>query len=945
MLHGYRPRIPLVCAIAAGITFMQTASGAPMAMLTWEEDITQFANMFSAETSDAKAASPIASAPRPAARPIRRKVTPSAPRPRPKARPRPSVERVDAPIRKKAVAPRPKPQPRREEPRATKPARQAPRTAPKVRETPDEIEPADEGLEPIENPDLQAAPPLALDPLDSQTTLSGKEVSGKEINIPALDPEKSSPWTFGASSQWSSKFYFRGLNVLERISPDEAPDGITSSRLTLDYADPFAGRWQLGAGYIEALDAQLTNANARQVGPNLLNSKGRKDARLSRFDDHRVGSKERYSEADFWLNYSRPIVGDLSGMVGLSHYQFSDAGFWDTDATSELNLGLSYSGLKHVDLGLNYTWDFDAFDGSYVELNARAKGLPELYKNGYTSVRLVPRARLAYDLEYNGDNSGWNHAEVGLDMPIQLTRNISLLLAASYAKDLGDSLRDGTDRTDDGFWFSAMVNVGDLLALKGSQAESTAYASGKGKVPVLPEAATPKSGWRFSGGAGWRSLDASITTSRVPFLTSALGLFDRSADEGDVGLATGSRDANYADGSVRTAGRRDGTGSRSGGSVLPGTSFQERNQQVLFTSQTYSTGETGERFSFQDQDSDGRISPYLRLDYDFIRRERSSVSAGLAYMYTGAELDTGTRLAAVQTGLERSTTHLFLYDANELAGDVNASNGSLIVDANAFANSQGTGTSEEVRAFLRSRTPQQGSQTLESTRSRIATFVSTGLDVGLHSISVPLTFSWEVNDKLRLSLSAGPTLNILNYDLTTVVDARQVSNFGKGREVSNDTNFQGRGGLRASNDFTEGNTFGGKEGNGSNPTLTTSGALRSGQFARGTSVAPRVATGAASAASGVVAGSAGGKGADVDSPVLPGKSVARRTYRDSGSELLLGATAQATATWDLDATDTWYLELWGRYDYMSSFTISNSVSSAEVDASSWSLGAGLGYRF
>ena len=105
------------------------------------------------------------------------------------------------------------------------------------------------------------------------------------------------------------------------------------------------------------------------------------------------------------------------------------------------------------------------------------------------------------------------------------------------------------------------------------------------------------------------------------------------------------------------------------------------------------------------------------------------------------------------------------------------------------------------------------------------------------------------------------------------------------------------------------------------------------------------AASAAAASGGAPGNAAGGKGANVNSPRLPGTDVGHRVWRDSGTELRWGAAVQGSLLWDLDDQDAWFVEFWGRYDYVSPFTISNGVTSSRIDASSWSMGAGLGYRF
>ena len=90
----------------------------------------------------------------------------------------------------------------------------------------------------------------------------------------------------------------------------------------------------------------------------------------------------------------------------------------------------------------------------------------------------------------------------------------------------------------------------------------------------------------------------------------------------------------------------------------------------------------------------------------------------------------------------------------------------------------------------------------------------------------------------------------------------------------------------------------------------------------------------------------GGKGEkNLAAPRLTGTSLGRELRRDRDQNLTWGLTGQATITFDIDAQDRWFVEAWGRYQWLDDLSASNEFGSVEIDPSNFSVGMGLGYRF
>ncbi len=742
------------------------------------------------------------------------------------------------------------------------------------------------GLKPEREPEAQAAPPL---PPPAPTTM---------LNL---------------STGWMNKIYFRGLDVLDRVSPDNANSGASNSVILLNRGD-----WEAGLQYIQALDQQLPDGALSDQDPNAVDKQGR---RTSRNESFRIPSRERYAEVDTWIKYNHDLIAKkLNGSLGIAHYQFDDKRFWGISDATELQAGLSWNDFKYVVPSATYAWDFNGFNGSYLEFSLAGRTLP-VWKSGDVAVGFQPYARVAYDLKYNGDNNGWNNAEIGFSVPIRLNKYLQLNLTGNYSKDLGDHTATGRNRTDDGFWGGISISTNTSF---NNFATPAGVDYGKGKGPMIQQI-NPPGPWAVRAGMGTRTLSADFA-ERGMILVPALAVVDREPDAGT--LANGHDNLNYKDGSIKPHGTADlgGTAHYTGG-ASSGT-LADKDQQVLFTSDRYSYAGRDYAHGYNSEDKDNVIYPYIGFSYELpFGKTLGHFSIGAQYSFAHGEFDSGIKLSGLSFADETYAKHLFLYDLNSFSND-----NTLIYD-----------TQPRIDIFDQ-RDPQQGVQVVKTEKAKVATFIQSKLDVDLHSLWIPLEYTKDLGPRAHFSFSAGPTLNFFDVSLTSTAYARELDNLKGGNGLTNDVNFKVHKGL-LSNDFLE-PASGGKGKGTTNGTLvvgtTSGGATATANSNRNN--APNVPVAASSNPS-TAASQTGVKGGNSLAPTLPGRDVGSQTWNRDEQHFELGAAVQASLKWDLDEASRWYIEIWGRYDYVSQFSISTPVSSSNIDVSSWGIGAGVGHRF
>ena len=769
----------------------------------------------------------------------------------------------------------------------------------------------------------------------------------KEAPAPVAVASVDNRPTIFFTTGYSNRLYFRGLDILDRISPDNA-SGAFTNRIKVT-----KGGWEFGAQYLSALDTQLPDQDALGIEPNLNDSTGTPNPNASAYEGYRVPSKDRYAELDLWTSYSHYLGNKFTGTIGATYYHFLNKQFWGVQDAFELQAAVSYSGFKYVEPTLLYAYDFNGFKGGYAELTVAGKGIP--YRNFLTPETgmkwsATPYAKLAYDFSYNGVDSGWNHAEIGVNVPITLNKHLALNVNGAYVADLGDD-SGGRDRADSGWWFGLSLSAATRLGAFPDSGLSD--PSGKGKVALT---APPDRKWSFSGGIGGRSINADFDEDSQSF-TSALSHVTRKVDRGSVGLADSTADKVYEDGTVHSntqPGTIAGTSKFTGGQVT-GTR-EDRDQQVRFLASQYYYSNILDRYERNVTDEDRALYPYFRLDRELANYGNGTLSLGLMYSFTASELDSGTGLSALDRANELFQQHHYLYDVNEL-DDVNARTpgaATIIFNDEAMAGDPFFAGNPGAQEFYGTRDPQQAIIEVITEVNKTATFIHSDLDVSLHSLSAPLSWEWDLGQRTHLSLSAGPVVNVINAELTTRAWSRDLENLAGGRVVSNTTGeLLIRTGAPYSTDFVEGNqtapktggTSSGVPGSANTPSNSSSFGAGSVGAVRPASPATVIIPGVTDPNPGTPGTGGGGKGGSALSPRLPGIDRGSRSWNNSDTDFSIGAFAQASLKYDLDQKDRWYIEIWGRYDYIKPVTIGNGAGSAEIDASSWGIGGGVGLRF
>lgn len=709
-----------------------------------------------------------------------------------------------------------------------------------------------------------------------------------------------------------SDFYFRGQNVLDRISPDEADSGLIRNGMDATY---FFGKnaIKLSAAQIYSLSQQLPNGDSAQYS-------GPSNPDFEDLQDFRRAPRDRYSELNFSLGYSREFLNGVFapdqaflGTVGLSHYRFSNSQFWNSgdggiDHTSEWMARLAYIGMGRQ--GGSFSWnitpsvewnhDFDAFPGDFLQFNLDGEFTIAPWK-----LRIAPHVGVGYDMKYTGENNDWNHIEASVTLSRPLTQNLALNLIGGYNWSLDGGSDDRERRADDGFFGAVSLSL-NLGAYTATAPESASGNAGKNIVIDTPD----RNRWSLSAGAGYRELDASFSSKPIKAY-DALGLVRRQPGGGKDGFADASG-ADYLNGSIGGPNPGiPGTSGFVGGERLGSAATADR--QALFRSQRFAYRQESSTQSQGEEDSDEILSPYVKLSYDLVDHAHWALGFGLQYAFSDADAFSGLSPVTLSHGFERVTNKGFIYDFDErLSGGQEF----LITDPDAYADYlAGIFSDPDLAEGQRSRRPQSTDEVIENEVVRVAGFLESSLSVRLHEITVPLSVTFKPSRRYEISLAVGPTLNLFDTELSSELNFQELPNLEGGRVLSRNLSFERRSEL-----FSDG---------------TSQSA--SGTAAASAADAPAQRPGARPAP---------GKGSlNTSYPRLPGRTVATRRSVEDDQHFSWGVMGQGTLTIYLDDAQKWFFDVWGRYNYVSPFTVSNDLTSAEVDASSWSAGAGLGFRF
>lgn len=725
-----------------------------------------------------------------------------------------------------------------------------------------------------------------------------------------------------------SRYMFRGLDVAYRTGIDKNNE----SAFVGTNAAVSIGNFAVGAWYIQSLNSYVPG------GASFDNSFGNLKKPLS----FKTPPRERYQEYDLFANYTFRLTHDLALTAGMNYYWFSDGRFWaqgseHINSTMEAAASLNWTGIPYLNQSLSYYYDFDAFKGGFLEYKAFLRPI-QLCRRGDFAIGLSPSLGVSYDFRYNGTNNGWNNLEPGLDLPIRITEGLSLNVGVKYSWDLNDHSVGAHGapaiRTDDRLWFSASFQY------QFPTAEALAPRDGKVLSPVLASSGAEDPGrWRVSAGAGMRTMHASFEVGRAaPYDLGSL--FGKKTGGGDLGFATDKKDAHYLDGSVfgNSSNFGDGTSDftvKNTSQVTDDTRHGDGgiNRQIAYHSEEYKYSKTDQRDGFNHTDDDQVAYPYLNLSYDVVKTDRFTASIGVGYAYNHSSMESGSSLVGVQTATEKHSAHAFIYNIDELFStnapfatpfDSRPVNYYIIYDGRQYDASYGAAANPALPS-LTNLGPQHIEAATRQVVAAVAAFRSSHLDLDMHSISLPIDLSCQITDHIQARLSFGPTFNLFNENLTTETDY-QLLDQGNLKVTKNPA-------ARTIYQSPYDSTAGGP--------AKVPGAVRGGVSGSITGTSSGSGSAAASAPA-----AAGGKGSvGGTSRKLPGTSLARKVNYHTDQHFEAGLFGQLAVEVDLDAARRWFLEVYARYDYVPSFSVTDGAATAVVEASSWGSGIGVGFRF
>ena len=733
--------------------------------------------------------------------------------------------------------------------------------------------------------------------------------TGKETVVAA--PEVS-PFHFTGSLGYYSLYMFRGLDVGHQTSIEGSNknQGFLGASTSASYNDFALSFWFMnsldpyvpgGAGFDgsfgkiskqrDALTGQMTSVYANQL-------------------DYHTPKAVRYQEYDLSPSYTFHLTPSLTFTPGVNMYFFNDGRFWahqdkSVNFTAEAGASMNYTGCKYVNQSLSYYYDFEAFNGGFLEYRVSAPPI-KLITMGQVAVGFVPSVGISYDFHYNNHASnGWNNVEPGVDIPVQLAPGLVLDFGAHYSVPLSNN------RTDDRYWFTAAFQYTFPNAEPRPQV-TEAISGKKTVVPLVSEGQETR--WRFTTGAGIRNLSSNFHVG------AAAGYYDGRTGSGDLFLATATQNANYNNGSVLSQSNpyyslnfrtQNGGQTRLGDSDFvvqnpnqvssPGTNLV---QQVTYNSDRYmSSGVQG----FNAKDTDSAASPFVSLGYSFYQGHGLDASVGLGYSYARSEMESGVR----NTGISSALNYSFTYNVNPVwkqgvivPGDSsNLNQVSLVYDGKQLINMLTAADKSGASAF-----PDLSPQKIVTT-TPVAAFRGAKLDQSLNTMSIPFDLTFDLTSRIQARISAGPTLNFFDVDLTTTTDYQQLDSTADG----------------AVKVYT-------------NPVKTAGTVLNGNVNLNGVTLQASTTT--------TVAGPSATKGSSSGTTrALPGVNLAHIVNTSNTQKFTVGAFAEVALQFDLDSHKRWFAELYGRFDYVPKFTVADGASSATIDATSIGAGAGFGLRF
>jgi hypothetical protein len=414
--------------------------------------------------------------------------------------------------------------------------------------------------------------------------------------------------------------------------------------------------------------------------------------------------------------------------------------------------------------------------------------------------------------------------------------------------------------------------------------------------------------WRGSVGGSFRTLGADFK------------------NEGSPARSYTGTSSSVADGSVSTQVNPDGTATFTGG-VQTAT-----GRQQIFTNRAAQTSLLSTPIESKVSVEDD-ISLYsLDLHRTVAEFNGGGIEVGLSYSYANSELDSGVGAIRLDQEFRTTTNTLSIFDV------VRGTNGTqVIANGDLFRTAyliprDGTPPPSPVAAP----DPQVRTEVIRDEVGRAVVYAGSKLEVNMHEMQLPISIFFN-RGRFQAGLSFGPTLTVLDAELETSAYLQDVSNVERAAGVYLNPDNVNRQ-IDAPNltflDRTYSDTGGDPVRGGQSVSVGVSQASSQG---------PSQGVG-----QGIVVNPPsppqGGRGGERG---LPGTAVPSGSDRSRAQDTAFqfGLMAQAFIRVDLDAKRLYYMEAFGRYNWVQSHRIGNDFDSANIDATAWSAGLVVGRRF
>jgi len=336
-----------------------------------------------------------------------------------------------------------------------------------------------------------------------------------------------------------------------------------------------------------------------------------------------------------------------------------------------------------------------------------------------------------------------------------------------------------------------------LLVLMSGMGLSGLSASDPASAVIIPQASSP---WSFSVGVVARSVGADFILNKPSPLNTS-GIFSQlgSSGLGDVGLFKGGLGvlkyddgqigpegfplgAPYVDdgtttGQVNSASQVSGpTGRFDGTSPIEEWAFHSSLQSFA-----YQTG--FENRSAQVSDTDSGLGPYVQLRYPLANQAGLLINLVTGYSWVNTDHTSGAQALAQQSITENGRDQRFTYIYDH-STDNGATGPFPYYDGDSYT----VFDAAKFNAFYPGSTaidPRRAASESESSRiaARFYALGSADLDVNLHEIPFGVEVGRQLG-QLQVLLTAGPTLNVIDFELTSQLNWYQQ---GRSSAVASET--------------------------------------------------------------------------------------------------------------------------------------------------------------